>query len=350
VYYISHNISKPSNIGTNQLISFRSVMNAGQEFHLDIAGQQPGLSIHTHITLCFSKTNGASQDKIVKTLKNGLELLSHGFPWLAGQVVNEGAREGKTGLYNIVPLDPISSLVVRDLRGDMGVPTMDDIRRAIFSVTMIDEKLFALRKTIPTPEERESGSPVLILQATLIEGGLLLTFTGQHQAMGMTGQGQLISMFSRLCKDEPLTDKEVEVGNRDRRRACSFIPRQMAACHLGPGALRKMLDLSELPPPLHKRVWANISFSSESLQKIKTLGLDTLPGDDVGYVSTDDTLTAYTWQAIMRARVRETAETVRVREPGLPFAEKRGWRDHAGGLPEPGGHGTIMGRCGLHVI
>ena len=93
------------------------------DFDLDVFGQQPALQTFTQICLFFSISEASSHSAIIDTLTNGLERLSTSFPWVAGQVVNEGASKGNSGVYKIKPLDKIPRLVVRDLRNNLSVPT-----------------------------------------------------------------------------------------------------------------------------------------------------------------------------------------------------------------------------------
>ena len=92
---------------------------------LDIFGQQTGLSnLYTQITSCYAVPDEASYSGIIETLKTGLERLSKGFPWVAGQVVNEeSSRQGNTGVFKIKYLEQSPRLVVKDLRDDLSIST-----------------------------------------------------------------------------------------------------------------------------------------------------------------------------------------------------------------------------------
>ena len=141
--------------------------------YLDVLGQQPLLKTYNQICFCFSVTDASSYSAIINTLENGLEQLSVSFPWLAGKVVNEGSGEGNSGIFKIKPLEKIPRLVVKDLRHDPSIPTMDALRRANFPFTMLDETIIAPRKTLPgsSDEPASDSSPVFLLQANLITGG-----------------------------------------------------------------------------------------------------------------------------------------------------------------------------------
>ncbi len=53
--------------------------------------------------------------------QEGLDRLSASFPWIAGQVVNEGASMGDPGTFHVAPSSRTPALVVNDLRDDDNV-------------------------------------------------------------------------------------------------------------------------------------------------------------------------------------------------------------------------------------
>ncbi|CAA7269059.1 unnamed protein product [Cyclocybe aegerita] len=279
-------------------------------YDLDVFGQQPGLSnLYTQISCCFSVADASSHTAIINTLTNGLERLSASFPWVAGQVVNEGSGEGNSGTFKIIPLERIPRLVVKDLRNDPSMPTMDALRRANFPFSMLDESIVAPRNTLPGSPDG-SPSPVFLLQATFITGGLLLTFVAQHNVMDMTGQGQIIDLLSKSCCNEQFTSEELSSGNLDRR---NIIPLLDDSYKPGPELAHQMVKPTpsqtiskdsnahpESDPP-SKCSWAYFTFPSHSLAALKSLAtIDATLAS--GYISTDDALSAFIWQSIIRAR------------------------------------------------
>lgn len=238
---------------------------------LDICGQQPLLKIYTQICLCFSVADASSHSAIINTLTNGLERLSASFPWLAGQVVNEGSGEGNSGIFKIKPLEKIPRLVVKDLRHDSSIPTMDVLRRANFPFSMLDEAIIAPCKTLPgsSDESASDPAPVFLLQTNFITGGLLLTFVGQHNTMDITGQGQIIHLFSKACRNEQFTSEELSSGNLSRRnlipllddsdKQVSELARQIVKptpSHL----ISNSANSQPAPPPPPKCTWTYFTF------------------------------------------------------------------------------------------
>ncbi|KAK1765438.1 transferase family-domain-containing protein [Phialemonium atrogriseum] len=279
---------------------------------LDIFGQQPLLRIYTQLSLFFPVANASSHASIITTLTNGLERLSASFPWVAGQIVNEGAGEGNSGTFKIKAFEKIPRLVVKDARDDPSMPTMDAFRDANFPCAMLDESRIAPRHTIPggpgeTPSDPE---PVLLIQVTFITGGLVLTVVAHHAAMDMTGQGQVMHLLSKACRNEPFTSEELSSGNLDRRTIIPFLDDSYKP---GPELSNQIVkpppptadatsEPRPPPPPPPTCTWSYFTFSATSLAALKATATATLP-PPTPFISTDDALTSHLWQSITRARL-----------------------------------------------
>ena len=149
---------------------------------LEVLGQTPFLyKLYTQICCVFPVPDPSAHAAIVDTLAKGLERLAGSFPWLAGQVINEGASEGNTGVYRIIPGDKIP-LVIKDLRHDRSVPTLDALRRANYPFSMLDEELIAPCMTLNLPGSSiglaKDSAPVFCVQANFITGGLRKSESG----------------------------------------------------------------------------------------------------------------------------------------------------------------------------
>ncbi|KAF9263015.1 trichothecene 3-O-acetyltransferase [Marasmius fiardii PR-910] len=294
--------------------------SANLDVSLDILGQLPGLKTYTQICFCFPLPESSSHTTIIETLKNGLERLTTSFPWVAGQVAAELSDvEGPPETLKIRAFWQTPPLVVRNLRDDPSIPSMDVLRRANFPFRMLDESIVAPRYTIPTTEEKRSEWPVFALQVNFITGGLVLTVVGQHNTMDMTGQGQLIDLLSRACRNEPFTSEELSSGNLERR---TLVPLLDDSYTPGPELARQIKKLPSVPtnsdpsiPP--KLTWSYISFSPTSLASLKSLATQTLHS---GYISTDDALSAFIWQSVMRARLPRLNDSKSTQEATLARA------------------------------
>ena len=93
-------------------------------------------NIYNQLCFCYSLADDASRSTIVSTLTRGLERLTAGFPWLAGQVVIKGAAEGHSDIIKVAPFEKIPRLVVTDLTRNSSAPTMAALREAKFPYSM----------------------------------------------------------------------------------------------------------------------------------------------------------------------------------------------------------------------
>ena len=238
-------------------------------------------------------------------LTKGLERLAASIPWTSGQVVNEGASDGNTGVFKIAPFEKLPGLIMKDLRPDPSHAelTMDNLIRKHFPVSMLDEGVLAPRNAIPSADEPDSR-PVFLVQANIIHGGLILTLNGQHQAMDMTGQAEVIRLLSKACCNEPFTKEELSTGNLDH---LSLIPLlEGDSWRTDTNLAFQMVDPKSgggyqqtLAPP--NSTWSSFAFSADSLAELKALAMKDV--DPPTYISTDDALSAFLWQSIVRARV-----------------------------------------------
>ena len=271
---------------------------------LDFLGQLPLLKIYTQISLCFPVPDESSRPAIINTLTKGLERLTAGFPWVAGQVVNSGSNEGNPDILKITALDPLPRLVVKDLRDDPSMPTMSALRQANFPFRMLDENVIAPRNTLPGGPNEEK-SPVFLLQANFLTGGLVLTIVGAHPAMDMTGQGQLIDLLSKACRGEEFTSEELKFGNLPRHDLVPLLDDDYTP---GPEVEHQIVKPATSDPPSTTAPPANCSwkyftFPAASLTAIKSLAAESTTLPPGGFISTDDALSAFIWQSIIRARL-----------------------------------------------
>ncbi|KAL8370078.1 hypothetical protein RB595_000442 [Gaeumannomyces hyphopodioides] len=273
---------------------------------LDILGQQPLLQIYTQFTLVFAVPDESRHGQIIQALSDGLGRAAASFPWIAGQIVNEGAGNGSTGVFKIKKLAPAPRLVVKDLRHDDEVPSMKDLVDSGFPMGMLDEKLLASRMTLPG--NVDGPREVLSVQADFVRGGLLLTFTAAHNTVDAVGQAEMMGLISKACSGDGFTADELRVGNLRRDNLVSLLDESYQP---GPELQDQVLGLGGTPPsppaaPGSVPVcsWVYFDFSAESLAEIKILASGTIPaGSPVRFVSTDDALSAFVWKSVARARL-----------------------------------------------
>lgn len=272
---------------------------------LDILGQGERINrLYTEITLCFPTRadSPSSRTEIIDHLGRGLARLSRGLPWVTGRVV--GDDEG----FRITSNGTSLRLAVKELHDDGIVPPWDDLKEAKFPFRMLDEDAIAPCKTMV---ESDSERPVLLVQANFVTGGLLLTVNAQHGSMDMAGQAQVTTLFAKACRGEDFAKDELETVNMQRTGFIS-IPDEETPEHFDSPKLEQEEVVQKVEAkaksraaqpsaPMDTLVWAYLEFSAASLSSLKELANRNLTAD-VTFVSTDDVLTAFTWQSITRAR------------------------------------------------
>lgn len=268
--------------------------------------------VYTQVSLCYPLVDDAQRSRIIEVLNNGLQRLSENFPWIAGQVVNDGAGKHSTGVFSIQPLEKQPQLTVKDHSEDPSAPTWEALKNADFPFRLLDENVIAPRNAIPGTERmplsgQDAVMPVFLVQANFVIGGLILTFNGQHQAMDMTGQGFLIDMLSKACKGESFTSRQLSEYNPDRRnvialyedqcQSISRLGRHLAKPYQTPSP--QLQDTEHVETP--SCTWEYFLFNRVALDAIKDSATRSR-APDCDWISTDDALSAFMWQSVQRAR------------------------------------------------
>lgn len=271
---------------------------------LNILEQRPNWArVTTNIAWFFGRSENVDTTKMITTLQNGLDRLVMSFPWIAGQVVNEGfdTENNNSGVYRIVPRNVKPEIVVRDYRAALSFPEFNELRRVGFATKWLDEDTFSPRPTLALkPGE---VNPVLLVQANIIANGFVVVFSGNHSAMDMPGQAQVIRWFAKACRGEAFDKEELEIGNMPRR---DLVPLLDSTYQPGDELLQQTVPAPTIAAPANqpkdeiKLRWATFSFPSASVATLKATATATRTSL---FVSTDDVLSAFLWQAIARARL-----------------------------------------------
>lgn len=274
------------------------------DFPLDSLAQHERINtLYTPITFCFPLRRDVEsrRSEIIDTISNGISRLGTNFPWTAGRVTY-----GEDGVFQITPWPARPDrLQVRDLRDDPTAPTWDDLREKEFPFALLDEDVIAPCKTVVAPGAER---PVLLVQANFVRGGLLLTVSAQHGSMDVAGQAQVIHLLARAMRGEVFSRDEIEAGNAQRMGHIPFLPPGECgtqACGSeepgGDGAKQPKDPPKEACKTTPSLQWAYLAFPhGESLTALKALATRDLPPGF--WVSCDDALTAFLWQAITCAR------------------------------------------------
>ena len=258
--------------------------------------RQPGIfgqlcfDSYTIITLGFA-VDDSHRDAVLQNLDEASLKLTAAFPFIGGQVIIEGRTSTSSGLYKIVPYAPHNGhSVVRRKDCTSLLPSYSEMVSAKAPFTMLDGDIISPMPGFGAQLATDIPWPVLVIQANIVSGGLLLTFASEHNALDMNGQGQLIRLFSTACNNQPFDPLDVKLGNEDPIQAL-----------LNPG--EKSIDLSVMkrpsmltsgppaPPPCTWTYWrcpasvlANLKSSSQAY-------------------STNDALCAFYFRSMCAARI-----------------------------------------------
>ena len=275
----------------------------------DIFGQLTFLNAYTVLTLGFALPAGAEHADITGYVETAAIKLTKHFPFLGGQVVNEGTSAGSSGTFKIIPYSPHTNrapVIVKDLSNQL--PPYHDLIQAKLPFSMLDGEIVSPKPGIPIP--CEGTAPVMTIQINCLTGGLLLTFCGQHNALDQNGQTQVIRLFAKALRGEDFTKEELSEGNRDRRSLVRLLqtdePSRDHSWFFPPVSTSES-KIEETPPP-NPCSWTYYRFSGPTLAKLKGDALRDLTEDGSSWVSTDDVLSALVWRSISRARSKRLSD------------------------------------------
>jgi hypothetical protein len=291
---------------------------------LDVFGQQPGLSnLYTQITSIFRLHDEApkSKQKIIDILRSGLQSLADNFPWTAGQVLLID------GIYRIQSLEPTPRLVIQDSSEKQ---SLEMLEASQFPFSLLDESFLSARPTLSfairsgADIASDPSSPIFLVQATFIKGGLLLTFVAQHNVLDMTSQSQLMVWLDKACRGEGFSEEEIKNGNPvgdERKMVIPMLDERKGEVVSEEVESRIAIlppppaNTGSMPPPKCK--WAYFLFPSSSLKALKELAASTIPSNAKSHISTDDALSAFIWQRITHARLQTHLASISKGDPSL---------------------------------
>lgn len=266
---------------------------------LNIFEQRPIWNrLATNLAFCFQLSEVADTEAISEKLQIALDVLTGSFAWIAGQVITEGANHSNSGVSKIVPAANTRRIRFEDHRQSPSVHSMQQLRESGYPVAMLEQTVFAPRPAaVAIPLE---ARPVLLIQANIALGGLVLVFSGDHAAMDMPGLMQIIRWFSKACHSVSFTPSELETGNMSR---CDLIPLLGPSYQQGEELAQQVptTPTAGVPPSRVPCTWATFKVPSCAVHEIKASAAATCTSP---YVSTDDSLSAFVWQSVARARTQ----------------------------------------------
>ncbi|PNS21529.1 hypothetical protein CAC42_888 [Sphaceloma murrayae] len=273
---------------------------------VDVMGNMPFVRRYIVLCLCFELSD-PTQNVIDSALRLPLQRLGDAFPYLAGRVVIEGLRKGNSGICKVVPYHSSVPLEVKDLSHNPATATFQGLKAAKYPFSLLDSNQLAPRSASTWDQDPGSDkvAPVLILQANLIKGGLILTFSGNHTIMDMTGLGLVIGLFAKACRGELFSNEDLERGNQAKGAAVPLLDGYQRGPELDD------VFINSSGPSLRSDAsprWVYWNISAASLGRLKDEASRHM---SVAYISTDDAVAALAWQAITRARQNRLGAGVR---------------------------------------
>jgi trichothecene 3-O-acetyltransferase len=262
---------------------------------------------YTLLTLGFALENESQQAPVIKTLERAANQIIKAYPWLAGQVVNEGAGEGNSGLYKIVTyeLHEGSSRFVRvkDCR-DL-CPSYSELVKARAPTSMLDGSILSPEYGFVNDYPREVVKPVCIMQANLINGGILLTICTFHCVMDANGNDQLIRQFASLCRGEQLSEEYIRMGNADQDTIVPPLKPGQEPANMDMIRAPSRLGAEEVawPPPPSGETWRTYRCPRASIAALKAEAAKLCsPDSDIKYISSNDAVSTFLWTRLAAAR------------------------------------------------
>lgn len=281
-----------------------------QARYQDVLGQYPQLKTYNHGTALFRMSDETSREAVIEELETATAKMISKIPWLADQVVHEGKQPGHSGTFKLAPwpsdLPPNTLVRVKDCTDIL--PSRNEILAAQGPARMFDGNVICPVPGFPmTYDEAKIGpAPAVVMQVNFIKGGVLLTFSNQHNVMDGTGMFQFLALLSTVMRGAEIPPSAVEQGNRDRRTVVPLLgPDEPIRDHSHLRAPPPS-QAPQSPPPMPKSPasWAYVRFLKKSVPKIKAMATDPAGFDkSVPFISSNDAVSAFYWQRLAMARV-----------------------------------------------
>jgi hypothetical protein len=163
---------------------------------------------------------------------------------------------------------------------------------------MLDERIIAPRPTLPGPDENDT--PVFMVQANFVQGGVLLVFNAQHNCMDLRGQAHLIELFAQACRGQEFSPEQLDLANMTQYKltppsGVTHIEDRHVHVDDGSKPHQQRYDLQDC----EQSRWSYFVFFAANLCRPKNLATEDKFCD---FISTDDALSALLWQASLRCR------------------------------------------------
>ncbi len=271
----------------------------------------------TYTVVLFGFRTPRPRTEVLKALDTAALKLTSAFPFLAGQMMLEHRTATNSGTYSITSYPPHtgeSPILCKDCTAVCS--SFEDIASASAPFSMLSGDVLAPTKGIGYVYDYSEPRPVLVIQANLVHGGVLLCFSSHHNALDMNGQSQMIEFFAAACRGEEFNPKDIEAGNTEERHFLRMLDAGEGLTSLdhmhrpstlnspSPPQKQENREFDDVKQKLRWRYWR---FNRSSLTKLKTLATpersDSNSTTSQPWISTNDALVAFYIQRLTAVRL-----------------------------------------------
>lgn len=269
----------------------------------DILGQLPMLQVYSHILYMFPMPKNGSREDIIRNLEKAIVQVREKVPWMGSRVVNVGKGPGNSGLYRVIACSrPEKPIDVKDASDAM--PSYSAINERKAPVSMLDSKMLTPVPAFPERFEDSDENPAYVtrLQATFIEGGLILDFCIHHNIADAGGHFGFVRLMAMVMSGKEIPESLLAHANRDRRNLFPLLspdePMLDHSHHKRPPITENAPLVKPEPAKYHI-----LRFTPAKLVKLKELASQPEGFDPkVPFITTDDALSAFCWQRLVKVR------------------------------------------------
>ena len=310
--------------------------------------RQPGvfgqMTWDTYTVALFGFRTSRPHSDVIDALDAAALRLTSAFPFLAGQVVLENRTTSNSGTYRVAPYLPHAGkcLIIRKDCTTI-CPCFEEIAAARAPFSMLPSDVFSATEAMGYTYDYSKPRRVMVIQANLLRGGVVLCFSSHHNALDMNGQGQMIKYFAAACRGEDFDTKDVELGNKDEHHFLSLLrngekclthenmrcPSKLHPSSPHERALKEEERLEspqkqaeqetqavEQASPQQKLSWRYCCFPHRSLKHLKSLASPNPHSSSAQqWVSTDDVMVAFYIQRLTALRLASPTSHVEANTP-----------------------------------
>ncbi|EXA42946.1 hypothetical protein FOVG_08000 [Fusarium oxysporum f. sp. pisi HDV247] len=237
------------------------------DIELDPLTNRVYLGEYYNLCFVFLTKPSSSFAEFVSGICQGLERLSKQFPWITGQVKNDGYTKQEDNKYRIIPFQTAPHFQVENHQK----PSQYDFRSVVdedFPMAWINGN------DVPIQEfSLDSGPfPVMELKFTIEKGASVLTISGNSKVFDMTGLCMIIGMLAKACSQESL--RSLEISGMENHAAFFHNDNKMQRHDRIPVRFVPDLLLPQTTSFQERNIkWVLFSFDQDALQDIKDMSM-----------------------------------------------------------------------------